>query len=276
MLTSVEQLFVADIRQSKYMAAAILLAVLWTVEWLAPMYVGHRRRLSHAGANLGLALINGLVASAGAFGILFVTEYSRSHGVGLVYQTEMPVALRWILAILLLDCWQYWWHRINHRVRFLWRFHSIHHSDREMDASSGVRFHTGEIVMSMIARLAVLPLIGVTIPQLVFYEAVSLIIVLFHHSNIRVPENIDIALRWLVVTPWMHWVHHSRKQLETDSNYSSFLSVWDRIFGSFRLRDKPQNIKLGLDDWQEQEWRSLGGMLLAPFRKRLVRVARSR
>lgn len=273
-MTSVEQHFVADIHQSKYMAATILLAALWTAEWLVPMYLGRRHRLSHAGANLGLALLNGLVAYAGAFGILFVTEYSRGHGAGLLYQAGMPVALRWVLAILLFDCWQYWWHRINHRVRFLWRFHSVHHSDREMDASSGVRFHTLEIVMSMIARLAVLPLIGVTMPQLVFYEAVSLMIVLFHHSNIRVPENIDRALRWLVVTPRMHWVHHSRKQPETDSNYSSFLSVWDRIFWSFRLRDKPEQIKLGLDGWQEQEWRSFGGMLLAPFRKRSVRVVR--
>jgi sterol desaturase/sphingolipid hydroxylase (fatty acid hydroxylase superfamily) len=173
-----------------------------------------------------------------------------------------------VLAILLFDCWQYWWHRINHRVPFLWRFHAVHHADAAMDATSGVRFHTLEIALSFAVRLLVLPLIGVTVPQLLLYEAMTLPIILFHHSNIRLPYRVDLALRWLIVTPWMHWVHHSRWQPETDSNYSSFLSVWDRIFGSFRLRERPQEIVQGLDGWEEREWRSLPGMLLAPFRRR--------
>lgn len=267
MLGTVEQLFVENIRQSKFLVATVLLAVLWTAEWLAPMYLGHRRRISHASANIGLAVINGCVAYVGAFGILFVTEYSRNHEIGLVHRGEMSVALQWVLAILLFDCWQYWWHRINHKVRFLWRFHSVHHSDKEMDATSGVRFHTVEIAYSIVARMAVLPLIGVTIPQLVLYEAVSLPVVMFHHSNIKISERIDRCLRWLIVTPWIHWVHHSVKQPETDSNYSSFLSIWDRLFGSYRLRAKPQEIKLGLNGWKDHEWRGTWGMLSAPFRR---------
>jgi sterol desaturase/sphingolipid hydroxylase (fatty acid hydroxylase superfamily) len=266
-LSPPEQQFVAHVEQSNYGAATVLLALLWTVESLAPMYAGRRRRLSHAGANLGLAVINAFVAYAGAFGILFVTEASRARGFGLVYQADLPAALRWVLAILLFDVWQYWWHRLNHTVAFFWRFHSVHHSDAELDATSAIRFHTLEITFSILARLVVLPLIGMTVPQLVIYEGLSLLIVMFHHSNIRLPQEVDRSLRWLVVTPWMHWVHHSDLRHETDSNYSSFLSVWDRIFRSFRLRERPEEIRIGLPGRREEDWRTLGGMLLAPFRE---------
>jgi sterol desaturase/sphingolipid hydroxylase (fatty acid hydroxylase superfamily) len=119
----------------------------------------------------------------------------------------------------------------------------------------------------------VLPLIGVTVPQLLAYETLSLPVILFHHSNLRIPNQADRCLRWLIVTPWMHYVHHSRWQPETDSNYTSFLSVWDRLFGSFRLRDQPAEISLGLDHYQEHEWRRLPGMLTAPFKKAPTRDA---
>ena len=254
------------LQQTRLGTAAVLLAVLWALESIVPMFVERHRRLSHGAANIALALLNALVGFGAAFGILFVTEYSRRNGMGLLHLVEMPTWLHWALAIVAFDCWQYWWHRINHRVPFLWRFHAIHHADAELDSTSGVRFHTVEIVLSMIVRLAVLPLIGVTVPQLLLYETMSLPIILFHHSNVRLPNRFDILLRWLIVTPWMHWVHHSQLQPETDSNYSSFLSVWDRVFGSFRLREKPGEIDLGLDGWAERDWRGLIGMLAAPFR----------
>lgn len=257
------------LQQSRYIIAAAVLAVLWTVESLAPMFVGRRRRVSHIAANLSLAAINALIAAAFAFAVLGVTEWARARSFGLMNLAPMPVWLHWLGALLLFDCWQYWWHRFNHRVPFLWRFHAIHHADAELDASSGVRFHTGEIVLSFLARLLVLPLIGITMTQLIVYETISLPVILFHHSNMRLPGRVDRALRWLIVTPWMHYVHHSRYQPETDSNYSSLLSVWDRLFASFRLRDDPASISLGLDNFKdERHWRRLPGMLAAPFRKR--------
>lgn len=260
--------FILLIKQSRYLVAAVMLAALWTVEAVAPMYVGRARRLSHFATNLALAALNAGVAYFFAFGILFVTEWARMEDFGFLRLFALPEWLNWLAALLLFDCWQYWWHRINHRVPLFWRFHAVHHSDAEMDASSGVRFHTVEMTFSFLARLAVLPVLGLTIPQLLVYEALSLPIILFHHSNMRLPGPVDRSLRWLIVTPWMHYVHHSRWQPETDSNYSSFLSVWDRLFGSFRLREKPQEISLGLDHWEEREWRGLFGMLAAPFRKR--------
>ena len=255
------------LQHSRHFIAVLVLAVLWTMESWVPMFPGHKRRFSHIATNLALAAINALIASGFAFAILGVTEWARTQPFGLLNLTPLPGWLHWIGAIVLFDCWQYWWHRFNHRVPLLWRFHAVHHSDAEMDASSGVRFHPGEKVFSFLARLAVLPLIGVTVPQLLVYEAISLPVILFHHSNVRISCRADRALRWLIVTPWMHYVHHSRWQPETDSNYTSFLSVWDRLFGSFRLRDKPAEISLGLDHYQEHEWRRLPGLLAAPFRK---------
>jgi sterol desaturase/sphingolipid hydroxylase (fatty acid hydroxylase superfamily) len=257
---------------TRYVAAATALALLWTMETVAPMFVGRSRRASHNAANLALAGINAGVALVFAGAMLFATETARAHHFGLLALVDPPGWLRWVLAILVFDCWQYWWHRLNHRVPLFWRFHAVHHADAELDASSGVRFHTGEIVLSFGARLVVLPLLGLNLLELLAYETLALPVILFHHSNLRLSRRADRALRWLIVTPWMHVVHHSRWQPETDSNYASFLSVWDRLFGSFRLRDKPHEIALGLDEWQEKEWRSLPGMLIAPFRKKPPRA----
>ncbi len=263
-----EQQLVAILKEGRFLAAAAALAVLWTAESLAPLFIGRQRRASHAAANLGLAGLNTAITFAFAFVVLIVTEAAREHRFGLLHLVDLPVWLHTLLAIVLFDCWQYWWHRINHRVPLLWRFHAVHHADAELDVTSGVRFHTGEIVLSFAARLAVLPLIGMTLPQMLLYEAVALPVILFHHSNIRLPGKVDRCLRWLIVTPWMHVVHHSRLRPETDSNYSSFLSIWDRLFRSFRLRERPQEIELGLDGWHRSEWRTLIGMLAGPFRRR--------
>ena len=252
----------------RYLVAAGVLAALWTAESLVPMFEARRRRISHGAANFGLALINGMASYGAALSVLYVTELSYTREFGLLHRLDMPEWLHGVLAIVLFDVWQYGWHRLNHRVPFLWRFHAVHHSDAELDVTSGVRFHTVEILLSTGVRLLILPAIGMTVVELLIYESIALPIILFHHSNVRLGNSVDRLLRWLIVTPWMHWVHHSRWRPETDSNYSSFLSVWDRLFGSFRLRAEPKSIELGLDGWSEEERRSLWGTLVAPFRRR--------
>lgn len=266
-MTGAEQELAAAIRHYGHAAAAAALALLWAAESVAPMFVGRERRLSHNAANLGLALINVGVSAVCVIALVAVIDWAQARSLGLLHWIRLPVVAEWAVALVLFDCWQYWWHRLNHRLPFLWRFHSVHHADAELDASSGVRFHSVEIALSFAARLIVVPLLGLTIPQLVLYEVISLPVILFHHSNLRLPAQVDRGLRWLIVTPWMHYVHHSRWQPETDSNYASFLSVWDRLFGSFRLREKPHEIRLGLDHWEEREWRRLPGILAAPFRR---------
>jgi sterol desaturase/sphingolipid hydroxylase (fatty acid hydroxylase superfamily) len=249
--------------------AAAVLALLWALEGIAPMFEGRASRTRHGGANLALGIANAAVAAlvfAGA--TLRVTEWAAARGFGLLRVVDLGPLAGTLAALVLMDGWMYAWHRLNHRVPLLWRFHAVHHADAEMDATSGVRFHTGEIVLSSVARLAVLPLLGLSVQQVLLYETVLLPLVLFHHSNVRVPARLDRALRMVIVTPWMHWVHHSEWRPETDSNFASVFSFWDRLLGTFRLRERPRDIRLGLGLRDEHAWRSLPGMLAMPFRPR--------
>ena len=257
---------------AKPIAAAIALGVMWLLEGLIPMFEGRRERARHDASNVALGVLNAAVTSfvfAGA--TLIATEWARMHSFGVLHWVGARGVWAFALGFVLFDLWQYLWHRLNHKVPILWRFHAVHHADRDLSASSGLRFHTGEIVLSSCARLAVLPLLGMTIAQVLVYEAVLLPIILFHHGNVGVPAGADRWLRWLIVTPWMHWVHHSDYQPETDSNYSSVFSVWDRIFRSFRLVGDPRALTLGLEETERRDWATLPGMLAMPFRRRQAR-----
>jgi sterol desaturase/sphingolipid hydroxylase (fatty acid hydroxylase superfamily) len=258
-----------DALTSKPALAAAALAFLWILESAIPMFEGRQSRVRHDAANLLLGLANAALAAivfAGA--TLFVTQAAAVRGVGLLHLLDAGSWVEIVLAFLLIDLWQYLWHRLNHRVRFLWRFHAVHHADPDLDASTALRFHTLEIAFSSTVRLAVLPLLGVTIGQLLVYETILLPVILLHHSNVRLPAALDAALRLLIVTPRMHWVHHSDFRPETDSNYASVFSGWDRLLGTFRLRDDPRTLRLGLRGVRAEEERGLWGMLLMPFRAR--------
>ena len=257
---------------AKPVMAAAALAIMWLLEGLVPMFEGRRDRVRHDAPNLVLGVANALVVAlvfAGA--TLVATEWARGHSFGVLHWLGVRGVWAFALGFVLFDLWQYLWHRLNHRVPLLWRFHAVHHADRELSASSGLRFHTGEIVLSSCFRLAVLPLLGMTVAQVLVYEAVLLPVILFHHGNVGVPARADRWLRWLIVTPWMHWVHHSDYQPETDSNYSSVFSFWDRIFGSFRLVADPRGLTLGLEEVERRDWATLPGMLAMPFRRRRAR-----
>ncbi len=255
-----------DIVTSRALAATFALAALWALEGAWPMFRGRREHTLHHARNVGLGVFNALVgAGLAAWTLLLVAQLAEQAEFGLLRWVSLPAMVEWVAAFVLFDLWQYAWHRLNHRVPLLWRFHAVHHSDAEMDASTAVRFHTGELVLSMLARMVVVPLLGISIEQVAVYELVLLPLILFHHANIRIPAGVDRALRMVIVTPWMHWVHHSNQQPETDSNYASVFSVWDRLFGSFRLRGNPSEITLGLDGFTEGEWRPLWGLLAIPF-----------
>ena len=251
---------------AKPAVAAVVLGLLWVLEGLVPMFEGRRDRARHSASNVVLGVVNaGVAAVLFAGATLAATAWARENSFGVLHWARLDGVAAAAAAFLLIDLWQYAWHRLNHRLPFLWRFHAVHHADRDLEASSGLRFHTGEIVLSSVARLAVLPLLGASIWHVLLYEAVLLPVILFHHANVRMPEGADRRLRWLLVTPRMHWVHHSRHRPETDSNYASVFSFWDRVFGSFRLSRRPGALRLGLDGMQDREWATLPGMLAMPF-----------
>jgi sterol desaturase/sphingolipid hydroxylase (fatty acid hydroxylase superfamily) len=244
---------------------ALLVLLLW--ETLSPFFAfpRGRDRLRHGFLNILLGMINAAVTAL-AFVALWwwAASFSATHGFGLLQWLRLPTWTEWLIAILLFDAWTYFWHRINHRIPFLWRFHRVHHSDPHMDVTTANRFHIGEIAMSSILRIPPIILLGASIEQLALYEILMFAVVQFHHANISVSEKLDRVLRLFIVTPYMHKVHRSRWQPETDSNYSSLLSIWDRLFHSFRINEKPETIRLGLDEFNRPADQTIPGMLKTP------------
>ncbi len=254
----------------KALLAAIFLVVLWTAEGLVPFFPEFpgrwRDRVRHDLRNLAFGGVNALLVAILFGGLLFLQDaWADGAGFGLLRRLSLSEPVTLVAAVVLFDLWMYLWHRANHRIPFLWRFHRMHHSDPALDVSTGVRFHPGELVLSSLARLLVLPLLGMSLWHLAVYEAILLPVILFHHSNVRFPRWVDHGLLALVVTPAMHRVHHSRWQPETDSNYGSIFPWWDRVFSSFRLREDAATIEIGLDEFPEGEWQSVRGMLRTPL-----------
>lgn len=243
----------------------ILLALLWTWESVSPLFEGTRNRGRHALRNIAIAVFNAVVTGT-IFGTLtvLVADWTVENRFGLLQFTDEYATVRFAAGLILLDAWMYVWHRLNHRIPLLWRFHRMHHSDSRMDVTTATRFHIGEHIISAGLRLMLIPLLGVTIWQIVIYEMAVVAMTHFHHANISIGRA-DQVLRCVVVTPDMHKIHHSRWQPETDSNYAVVLSVWDRIAQSFRTRTDVTAIEFGLDEFADECWQTIGGMLKTPF-----------
>ncbi len=242
-----------------------LLSLFWTWKTVCPLIVGRAHRWRHARRNLIIAVLNTILLSV-VFGTatLAIATWASAQEIGLLNGFRVPSPWRWIIAVLLLDAWLYTWHRLNHRIPFLWRFHRMHHADGEMDVTTATRFHIGEHLGAATLRLGLIPLLGVNILEIVTFEILVVAVTMFHHANLSL-GRIDPPLRWLMVTPRMHQVHHSRYQPETDSNYSTVLSCWDRLFQTYRMRPGPEPIELGLDEISGPRWQTVGGMLATPF-----------
>ncbi|MEP0548865.1 MAG: sterol desaturase family protein [Rhodothermales bacterium] len=249
------------------------LVALLLVESAHPFFAlfrDRRERGVHLLRNLALGLVNAAVVALVFAGLwVLAAAWADERGLGLLNVLRNTVGLPgWahlIGAVLLFDVWTYTWHRLNHRVPFLWRFHRLHHADAEMDVTTASRFHVGELALSSALRIPLIVLIGAYAWELLVYETMMFAVVQFHHANVGLPPALDRALRAVIVTPAMHKVHHSRLQPETDSNYSSLFSWWDRLFQSFRLRERPEEIRFGLDAFDGAEHRTLGGLLRMPL-----------
>jgi len=252
----------------RWIALAVLF-VLLTWESLYPFFGFFlrktRQRMVHGATNVAMAVINTLLIV-----LFFVTAWTwastlaTDKGWGLLNSFDAPIWLDALIAILLFDIFTYWFHRLSHRVPFLWRFHRVHHSDPQMDVTTANRFHFGEIIISSLLRVGAILAIGAEIWQLALYEAIMFPVVQFHHANIVLPPRLDGFLRLFIATPAMHKVHHSRLQPETDSNYTSLLSVWDRIFRSFRTSKDLHAIELGLQGYDSNAKQNLIGLLKTP------------
>jgi sterol desaturase/sphingolipid hydroxylase (fatty acid hydroxylase superfamily) len=251
---------------------AWLFVLLWweTFSPFLPLFNdGWRKRSLHGLRNLVLALIN-----SGLMALIFVglwgasADWAERESFGLLNWLHGSAPGHALGAVVALDFWTYWWHRLNHRVPFLWRFHRAHHSDAQVDVTTASRFHFGEILFSNCLRIPLIMFVGLHLWEIVLYETALLAVIQFHHANLGLPDRMDRLLRCLIVTPAMHKVHHSRLQQETDSNYSSLFSIWDRLFRSFGLRADPRTIQFGLQDFAKSEDHTLAAILKTPLARR--------
>ncbi|MEO7761004.1 MAG: sterol desaturase family protein [Casimicrobiaceae bacterium] len=230
-------------------------------------------RWRHVARNAGLLAVFGL-ASAVLLTVIVpsLTLFDAQQGL----LSGLPRPLQVVLGVLILDIFQYAWHRLCHRVPWLWRLHRVHHADPHLDVSTGARFHPIEAILGLIAKVAILAVLGLPI----WIEGVRILfsnpLALAQHANVAFPDWLERWPRWLIVTPGLHRVHHSTNPDHYDRNFGETLSVWDRLFGTY---DAPSAriTGVGLQDVQDERHQTLPGMLAMPWREvtsATVRAAR--
>jgi len=184
---------------------------------------------------------------------------------GLVKRFRLPRWAEDLLAVALLDYTLFVWHVLTHRNRWLWRLHKVHHADLDLDACTALRFHFVEMIVSVPWRAAQVVAIGVSPRSLSIWQRLLMASILFHHSNVRLPERFERAMSWLVMTPRLHGIHHSSEPALRDTNWSSGLALWDILHGT-RKTDVPQDtIRIGIEGFTQPEQVRLGHMLSLPF-----------
>lgn len=193
------------------------------------------------------------------------TNFVEEKKFGLLKIFRLPKIAEIIFAVILLDYTLYAWHVLTHKVRFLWRFHQIHHADLDLTALTAARFHFGEITISVLFRAGQILLIGVSPQALQTWQTLLFMSIFFHHSNVRLPKGFEDRLQKLIVTPRLHGIHHSIEEDEQNSNWSSGLTIWDILHGTFRS-DVPQNeITIGVKGFDETSDVGLGKMIFKSF-----------
>ena len=244
-----------------------LLMAIW--ELAAPRRALTVSKIVRGSNNIGLVFINSVVLRllfpAGAIGI---AAFAAENGWGLLNYYSLPYVLAIVLAVVALDFVIYLQHVLVHAIPALWRFHRVHHADLDFDLTTGARFHTVEIILSMLIKFATIVVLGPPIVAVVIFEVVLNGMAMFNHANVRLPLALDRVLRLLLVTPDMHRVHHSSEDNETNSNYGFNLAIWDRIFGTYidQPRGGHEGMTIGIHKYRDPKqvnW--LPGMLALPF-----------
>lgn len=245
-----------------------VLGIMAAWELLAPRRPLTASKLCRWGGNLTVVMLNTVIARLlYAGGVVAMAAVAQERHWGLLNWIEGPAWLQIGLAVLALDFIIYWQHQIFHGVPILWRFHMMHHSDLDLDVTSGVRFHPIEIVISMLVKAAAVLMLGVAPLAVVIFEVLLNGTSLFNHSNVHIPLSLDRILRWFVVTPDMHRIHHSTAPRETNSNYGFSLPWWDRLFGTYCAEPAlgQLGMKIGLEHLGPPVCLNLFRMLRFPF-----------
>jgi sterol desaturase/sphingolipid hydroxylase (fatty acid hydroxylase superfamily) len=218
--------------------------------------------------NIAVAALAGAVVQFVEVPVAFgLAQQVQEKRWGLVQQLPLPPFARAILALVLLDYTLYLWHVLTHRVPFLWRFHEVHHIDREMDATTALRFHFGEVAISVLFRAAQVLTIGPAPIAVASWQVFLFVCILFHHSNVRLPLGLERRLAKLIVTPRLHGIHHSITPADMNSNWSSGFTVWDWLHGTLRTQVPQDSIVIGVAGHRGDLDQRLTNVLALPFRE---------
>ena len=217
-------------------------------------------------ANLGLGLVNGLIVSGLCTACWLLAAQGRLPAAfAPLPRLSSSVWVQIVVAVVLLDLVTYALHRAFHQAPLLWRFHAVHHTDLDLDVSSASRFHTGEVLLSSAVKLGFVTLAGIPPAGLLVFEVVMLACAQFQHANVRVPASVESVLWDTLVPPAMHRIHHAPDRRDTDSNYGTILTLWDRLFGSFNRRAPDATPAFGIPAMRDPERLGLGRLALLPF-----------
>lgn len=255
------------VRLSAFLAVFALMAVL---EAIRPRRKRGYTRLRRWTSNLGIVFVNSLVLRlifpVAAVGVAVL---AMDHNWGLLNILDIPLWAEIIIAVVVLDLIIYLQHVLVHAVPALWRLHRMHHADLDYDVTTGARFHPIEIILSMVIKLTAVSALGAPPVAVVIFEVLLNATAMFNHANFYLPLCLDRWIRMLVVTPDMHRVHHSIAVQETNSNFGFNLSVWDRLFGTYR--DQPaaghDAMTIGIEQFRSKDDLRLDQMLIQPFRE---------
>ena len=260
------------LRLGAFIGLFILLAV-W--EYYQPKRPLTASKLQRWGNNIAMVMLNNVTLKLlMPFLAIDAAVYAQQQEWGFVaLMTEaesMRSTLLVIFAIILLDAAIYFQHRIFHRIPALWRLHRMHHSDLDIDVTTAIRFHPIEIVFSMLIKIAVIIALGIPVVAVVIFEMLLNLTAMFNHSNIKIPSKVDKYLRYWLVTPDMHRVHHSINARETNHNFGFCLPWWDRLFGSYQAQPQlgHQKMEIGLPYFRATQECQIQRMLTQPFRNK--------
>ncbi len=245
------------------------IAFFWIIESAVPLFQFKNHKIKHAGVNIFFTITTILVNFPMAFILVKSSDWAVANQFGIL--SWLPQLNSWVYAIvglMLLDLIGAWFiHWTEHRVRWMWRFHLVHHTDQHVDTTSANRHHPGESVFRFVFTTMAVVLSGAPMWLVFLYQALSVLLSQFNHANITLPRWLDNAMSWVLVSPAMHHVHHHYKLPYTDTNFGNIFSIWDRLFGTFSKLDANQ-IVYGIDTYmQPEETGHIGSLLKIPFGK---------
>ena len=257
----------------KIVWVSICLGFSWVLEGAYPLVRLTYRKWRHAGVN-SVFLATSLAINV-LFGVVTVgaIAWVGRNGFGLLYLFDLPVWVELLIALIVLDfVAQYFVHYLLHHVRWMWRFHAVHHSDRSVDATTGARLHPGDYLVREVFALAATVVVGAPIAFYLVYRIATIFFTFVTHANVAAPRWVDAPLSWVLVTPNMHKFHHHFERPWTDTNYGGILSVWDRVFGTFVYGD-PRAVRYGLDIADETRNEDVMYQMALPFGRSVDREA---